>query len=47
MSILCKNRNKLKEININSMPDNFYEREVYIAPNDMETKDYNNPYNSY
>ena len=47
MSVLCKNRNKLKEINISSMPDNFYDREVYIAPNDMSTSDYNNPYNSY
>jgi hypothetical protein len=47
MSILCKNRNKIKEVNIYSMPDNFYDREAYIAPNDMDTSDYKSPYNSY
>jgi hypothetical protein len=47
MSIIFKNNNKLSEMNINSMPDNFYDSNFVINPNDMKTRDYISVFNVY
>ena len=47
MDILFKNKNKITDITIDTMPDNFYDNEHNIKPNDMKTRDYNSVYNMY
>ena len=47
MDILFKNKNKITDITIDTMPDNFYDNEHNIKPNDMKTRDYISVYNMY
>ena len=44
---LFKNDNKVNDINMFSMPDNFYDNYFLISPNDTKTSDYNSTYNMY
>jgi hypothetical protein len=44
---LFKNDNKMNEINMFSMPNNFYDNYFFISPNDTKTSDYNSTYNMY
>jgi hypothetical protein len=47
MSILFKNKNKLDDINVEKMPDNFYDYNFLISSDDTKTKDYISTYNMY
>jgi hypothetical protein len=47
MSIIFKNNNKEKDINISQMPDNFFERNFYISSNDTKTRDFNPIFDVY
>jgi len=47
MSILFKNTNKINDINVEKMPDNFYDNNFFISPDDTKTKDYISTYNMY
>ena len=47
MSILFKNTNKLNDINVGKMPDNFYDNNFVISPDDTKTKEYISTYNMY
>jgi hypothetical protein len=42
-----KNDNKVNDMNMFSMPDNFYDSYFLIAPNDTKTDNYNSTYNMY
>jgi hypothetical protein len=47
MSELFKNENKINDINMFSMPNNFYDDYFFIMSNDTKTRDYNSTYNIY
>ena len=47
MGTLFKNKNKITDITISSMPDNFYDNEHNVKSNDMNTRDYKSVYNMY
>ena len=47
MDTLFKNNNKLKDINLYSMPDDFYDNNFFISSNNTQTKDYMPIYNVY
>jgi len=42
-----KNQNKLNDITINSVPDDFYDINFFISPDDTKTEDYFSVYNMY
>ena len=44
---LSKNKNKVNDLNMFSMPDNFYDDYFVIMDNDTKTIDYNSTYNMY
>jgi hypothetical protein len=44
---IFKNDNKVNEINMFSMPDNFYDDHYLISSNDTGLSDYNSTYNMY
>jgi hypothetical protein len=44
---LFKNDNKVNDINMFSMPDNFYDNYFLIMANDTKTESYNSTYNLY
>lgn len=47
MSIIFKNTNKLSDINFEKMPDDFYDNNFLISPDDTKTKGYISTYNMY
>lgn len=47
MSIIFKNTNKLSDINVEKMPDDFYDNNFLISPDDTKTKGYISTYNMY
>lgn len=47
MSIIFKNTNKLDDINVGKMPDNFYDNNFFISPDDTKTNGYISTYNMY
>jgi hypothetical protein len=47
ISILCKNDNKKTEINMFSMPDNFYDDYFIISSDDTKTSDYHSTFNMF
>jgi hypothetical protein len=47
ISILFKNTNKLEDINIEKMPDNFYDSNFFISSDDTKTKEYISTFNMY
>lgn len=47
MSILFKDLNKTKEINISSKPDNFFEENYFISEDDTKTQNFISTYNMY
>lgn len=47
MATKFKNNNKLNEINLHRMPDNFYDSYFFIAEDDTKTKGYMPAYNMY
>lgn len=47
MAILFKNNNRITEINLYSMPDNFYDSNFFISSNDTETRDFKPIFNVY
>jgi DNA polymerase III delta prime subunit len=44
---LFKSINKLDDINLHKMPDNFYDEYFIISPNDTETKNYHSTFDMY
>ncbi len=44
---ICKNNNKLNDITITTMPDNFYDENFIISADDTKTSDYISVYNMY
>ena len=47
MSILFKEKNRTEELNISKRPDNFYDMNFFISPNNTKTRDYNSVYDMY
>jgi hypothetical protein len=47
MATKFKNDNKLNDINLHSMPDNFYDSYFIISDNDTKTKGYMSAFNMY
>ena len=47
MSILFKNINKSSDLNVEKMPDNFFDTNFFISPDDTKTKEYISTYNMY
>ncbi len=47
MNIVYKNNNKTRELNINSYPDDFYDINFLISPNDVKDVNYMPNYNIY
>ena len=47
ISILAKNLNKINDITINTMPDNFYDENFVIKSNDTNTQNYISTFNMY
>jgi hypothetical protein len=47
LSNLFKTNNKIEDINLHKMPDNFYDEYFIISPNDTDTKNYQSTYNMY
>jgi len=47
MGILFKSTNKLDDINLYKMPDNFYDEYFFISSNDTKVKNYQSVYNMY
>jgi len=47
MGILFKSSNKLDGINLNKMPDNFYDEYFFISSNDTKMNNYQSVYNMY
>lgn len=43
----CKNENVVNEFTIASKPDDFYDINFVISPDDTKTRDYNSTYNMY
>lgn len=47
MATKFKNDNKLNDINLNRMPDNFYDAYFFISADDTKTKEYMSAFNMY
>ncbi len=47
MNIIYKNNNKIEELTINSYPDDFYDINFLISPNDLKDINYMPNYNTY
>jgi uncharacterized protein YhhL (DUF1145 family) len=47
MSILFKQKNKTDDLTVNQRPDNFYDMNFYISPDNTKTRDYNSVFDMY
>lgn len=47
MSILFKQKNKTEELDISKRPDNFYDMNFFISPDNTKTRDYNSVFDMY
>ena len=47
IAFLSKNKNKINDITIDTMPDNFYDEKFIIKSNDMNTRDYMSVFDIY
>jgi hypothetical protein len=47
MSILFKEKNKSEELSVDKRPDNFYDMNFFISPDNTKTRDYNSVFDMY